>query len=448
MTFDKVISVCSKKDIEFWKHASCGIINYVRSDHYEVIVPDAECKLFLDNTPAQINVIPESFYSGHRSLDWLRDRLPNALRARAGWYLQQYLKIEAIRTHRRDGLCLVWDADTVPLRDLDFKDSMGRIVYRTGIHKPAIHQPYFDIIKNVTGIDRKINDSFISQCFPARQSWIREMCDHIQERNSKENWWEVIVDYIANHPSACGFSEYETMGTWIYERYPTEITITNGKFFRPGNSIFPIEKLDPEKENYPSRSLEYIAYDDYDRTIFGGLNIGCGNNRLLNTFDNKKFINADISPTPATDMVIDLNDPLPFYDESFTQIIAHNVLEHVDDVVSSITELDRVLVRGGVIHIEVPHIGSYNHGTDVTHKRGMTFDSFNFLLRDPSYLYTRGGSPFKYRLISFNRENLIDGRLSREQFDKIPPVGTYSDWLNEVKNFRIPGTFGFIFQKI
>ncbi|MGA0807258.1 MAG: methyltransferase domain-containing protein, partial [Pseudohongiellaceae bacterium] len=150
----------------------------------------------------------------------------------------------------------------------------------------------------------------------------------------------------------------------------------------------------------------------------------------------------------ATVISLNLNQPLPFVDGTFSHIVAHNVLEHVDDLIFSITELDRVLARGGVLQIEVPHIGSYNHGTDVTHKRGLTFDSFNFLLNERSYLYPQGGGPFRYRLVGFNRENWIDGHLVREQLTYVPKLGSYPEWINAMRNFEIPGTFGFVMQKV
>jgi hypothetical protein len=78
----------------------------------------------------------------------------------------------------------------------------------------------------------------------------------------------------------------------------------------------------------------------------------------------------------------------------------------------------------------------------------MTFSSFNFLNRAGSYLYPEGNGLFNYRLISFNKENIVNGDLIREYADEIPARGTYTEWLRGVQAFEIPGTFGFIFQKL
>jgi SAM-dependent methyltransferase len=448
MKINRVISVCMSKDLPYWEIASRNLIKFVESDSYEVVVPDGEVELFIRATPSAIQVVPESRYCGARDLAFLKQRFPPELRERSGWYLQQFLKMEAIRQGRPDATCLVWDADTVPLRHMKFFDESGRFVYRMGIHRPAIHQPYFDTIKELLNIDRETDSSFISQCFPINGQRVRDLCNQIAQNNNVENWWDAVVEHISRNPSGCGFSEYETMGAFLLKNHREEITMLPGQYFRPGNSLFPTASLDSLPVSRIAESLEYIAYDNYDSTVFGGLNIGCGDSRMETTFDGKRFLNADIARTHASDLTLNLNYPLPLADGSISHIVAHNILEHVDDLMFSIKELDRVLSVGGVLQIEVPHIGSYNHGTDVTHRRGLTFDSFNFLFPRTNYLYSQGVGPFKYRLVSFNRENWMDGRLVRERFDQILPLGSYPEWLAAVRNFEIPGTFGYIFQKI
>lgn len=448
MKLDRVISVCMSKDLPYWEATARKLLEHVDSHSYEVVVPDHEVALFRRVTPSAIQVIPEVYYCGKRDLNHLRERFPAVLRNRAGWYLQQFLKIEAIRRDPRDVNCLIWDADTVPLRRMEFADEAGRLIYRTGLHRPAIHQPYFDLIQSVLGISREIDDTFISQCFPARSRWVQEMCAQITEQHHVESWWDAVVNHVAAHPSFCGFSEYETLGSFILKHHRDEVTLRPGQYFRPANQIFPLERLEQEPANRIIRSMEYVAYDNYDQSVYGGLNIGCGHTRLEQTFDGKKFLNADFQPTSTTDLTLDLNGPLPFADRHFSHIVAHNVLQCVDDVMLSIKELDRVLAPGGVLQIEVPHIGSYNHGTNVAHKRGLTFDSFNFLLQGSNYLHPHGDSPFKYRLVSFNRENWIGGQLTREALDHIPRLGSYPEWIQAVRNFEIPGTFGYVFQKL
>ena len=326
MKLDRVVSVCMSKDLPYWQVTARKLLEHVDSRSYEVIVPDHEVDLFRQATPGDIQVLPEVYYCGRRGLSQLREQLPRELSARAGWYLQQFLKIEAIRRDPRDATCLIWDADTVPLRPLAFADEQGRLLYRTGLHRPAIHEPYFQLIQGLLGIERATDESFISQCFPVRSRWVRELCAELCQRHLTDSWWDAVVAWVADHPSACGFSEYETLGSWVLKHHRDEITLRPGAYFRPGNEVFPVDRLDQAPTNRAAERLEYVAFDDYDRTPYGGLNIGCGHTRMEETFDGKRFLNADLFPTSTTDLTLDLDRPLPFADQRFTHIVAHNVL--------------------------------------------------------------------------------------------------------------------------
>ena len=72
------------------------------------------------------------------------------------------------------------------------------------------------------------------------------------------------------------------------------------------------------------------------------LNLGCG--------DKKDFgdIRVDFVKTDATTHVLDLNEKLPFKDESFDQIYCKSVLEHIGNLKLFVEEAMRVLKKGGV----------------------------------------------------------------------------------------------------
>ncbi len=450
MTIDVVVSTCIERDLEIWKYSSRGIIKHFKSEKYVVIVPRASVEKFKVVSPAIYQVISEESVFPDESLQTIQNRLPPALFERAGWYYQQLLKIEYLRSLPRGGAAVIWDADTIPLRDLKFIDDAGRLILRYGVyHQARIHQPYFSLISELLGLSRAFDDSFIAQCFPVRVEWVQAFCGAITLK-SQLKWWEAVLSYVATNPSYCAFSEYESLGTYFLSKYPKEVVLQEANFYRPYNAIFPLEQLDSKdsKAFLQAQDYEYVAYDTYESRLVTGLNIGCGGSRIERAVDGGICINMDKYLTSATDMLGDLERGLPFRDAQFNHVVAHNILEHVDDVIKSMRELDRLLAPGGILQIEVPHIGSYNHGTDVTHRRGMTFSSFNFLNRAGSYLYPEGNGLFNYRLISFNKENIVNGDLIREYADEIPARGTYTEWLRGVQAFEIPGTFGFIFQKL
>lgn len=447
-SIDHTVSTCTLRDSLIWKKAASNIIEFIDSKNYFVIVPKDEVSYFRKITPSKISVIDEESLLQGRNLNWIRENLPCQLSSRAGWYYQQFLKIDFLNTLEHQKIALIWDADTVPLKNLEFIDEHGRLIFRLGTHHPRIHEPYFNLIESLLQIKRIDDESFISQCMPVRTEWVHSFCKEFDKPNSKIDWVSQILEFINHQPSPCGFSEYETLGNYFRHNFQDQMYLQHGKYCRPANFFNSPDEID----NFPfsrwKESQEYLAFDSYLADNCTGLNIGCGNTRMVKAIDGGQCINIDKYLTAASDVCIDLENGLPFKNHQFKHIIAHNILEHVNDLYRSIEEIDRILAPGGILQIEVPHIGSYNHGTDITHRRGLTFDSFNFLISKSSYLFPSGNSPFKYRLLSFNRENIVNNNLIREYLTEIPQRGTYQTWIDRVLRFDIPGTFGYIFQKI
>jgi SAM-dependent methyltransferase len=101
------------------------------------------------------------------------------------------------------------------------------------------------------------------------------------------------------------------------------------------------------------------------------LNIGCGQKPLADA------VNLDISATVSADVVHDLNvTPWPFAADSFDEVHAYDVLEHVVDVIPVLEEIHRISKPGGVLYVTVPHFSSANAFTDVTHRHWFGWNSF------------------------------------------------------------------------
>jgi len=447
---NKCTSVCEKKDIAAWAVAAPNILKFVPATRFEVIVPDRQVAEFRERTPSSIEVVCESTYLGGISLEWCEARMPHWAKARAGWYLQQLIKIAALSTGIPGETNLIWDADTVPLKPLSFFNKSGRLEYYKTRDKPDCHPHYFETIKKLTGDDRISNHGFISQSFPARVEWVREYQRTIENLH-KLPWFEAIMANIDHTKGGCGYSEYESLGNFFCKNWPSAIEFGDGKYFREGTRLIgrPMDLYNPKWASL-SEWIDYIAFEQYQTGSYRGLNVGCGNGPLEKTFQGNYFINSDIDTSPWSDFEFDITKKWPFPDNYFEHIVANNVLEHVDNLIAVCSEADRCLEAGGVLQIEVPFIGSYNHGTDVTHRRGLTFESFNFLLQGSgNYLYRDPGRRvFNYRCISFHREIIQNGSLSREILTQPPVRGSYQDWIELVRRLIIPGTFGFVFQKV
>lgn len=448
---NKVVSVCSLKDIDVWKVSAPNVLKFISASRYEVVVPNADIEEFRKKTPSEISVISEDYYLKEKNLTWFRSILPPQLSARAGWYLQQVIKILAMIDGHDNDINLIWDADTIPLVPLNFISKDGSsVVYYEGRANQGLHAPYFVMNKILIGLDPVTNVSFITQSFPSKVFWIKQYIDHVESFTGK-NWIQAILE---NTISACNYSEYEALGNFILTNYKNDVNFQKSRYIRSAALLLgqPEKILEPDWARLAD-VLDYIAFETNDLKVhppIKGLNLGCGNGRIDKTGNGYSFLNTDIDYLPWTDMELDITKRLPFPNGYFEHVVANNVLEHIDDVLSAMKEIDRVLQVGGLLQFEVPHVGSYNYSTDITHKKALNFHSFNFLFRDGrNYLFRdEKNRLFDYKLEYFFREIIKDGKLEREYLNDIPKKGTYYEWLQLVYAFIIPGTFGFAFRKI
>lgn len=106
------------------------------------------------------------------------------------------------------------------------------------------------------------------------------------------------------------------------------------------------------------------------------LNIGSGGDT------REGWINLNLVPLPGVDIVHDLEKlPLPFADDTFDEILAQDILEHVE-YVPLMKELHRILKSEGKLNIRVPHYTSRNNFTDPTHKKLFSLSTFDYFTEE------------------------------------------------------------------
>ena len=100
------------------------------------------------------------------------------------------------------------------------------------------------------------------------------------------------------------------------------------------------------------------------------VNLGSGLKRY------EGFVNVDALEICNPDYIVDLNkDPLPFEDNSVSEIRAYHILEHIGDgFLNLMKEIYRVCEDGALIDIEVPHHRHENFFGDPTHVRPITVE--------------------------------------------------------------------------
>lgn len=177
----------------------------------------------------------------------------------AGWYYQQFLKYAHAFTEPESEYYLIWDADTIPLRPMEFFDAEGRMVFTTsGEH----HVPYFETYRRLLGEDAWVEFSFISQHQVVCKALLREMLGKIEGRHGKP-WPKAIADCL--QPQGYNlFSEYETYGHYLKNHHAARMVFRTLPWLREGVAAcgYPPRKACLEKL---ARDYAFAAFETRDR---------------------------------------------------------------------------------------------------------------------------------------------------------------------------------------
>ena len=115
----------------------------------------------------------------------------------------------------------------------------------------------------------------------------------------------------------------------------------------------------------------YAQKTDSAKPIESRINLGCGDDQ------RDGWYNVDIIPELDPDEVVDLNKtPWPWPDSYFEEVLASNVLEHLDDQHTALQELHRITKPGGRIEVRVPHPNSPGFWADPTHTSPLCEQTF------------------------------------------------------------------------
>ena len=255
-----IICVCCKKDSKTWAIASKYIVKNIQAKNYRVYVPDSEVTFFKEISAPPFEIIAESIYTDNFA-PILRSRLPANRVDQFGWYLQQFIKLYAVSECSADEIALIWDADTLPLQPLMFIDDENRLLYYKGIEH---HQPYFEFIKKLLGLTKVVNFSFITQCFVIKGAWVQDFLRFIEHRH-QVSWVQALIDGI-DFNEGNGFSEYETLGTFISHHHAKEVQFIDRAWQRFGNSLIgDIAFLEIRSSKKKLMKFDFVSFEKWDR---------------------------------------------------------------------------------------------------------------------------------------------------------------------------------------
>ena len=146
------------------------------------------------------------------------------------------------------------------------------------------------------------------------------------------------------------------------------------------------------------------------------LDIGCGPGKV------DGFVGLDIRELPNVDLIHDLNKtPWPVESHTVDLVIASHVIEHVDCVITCMSELFRIMKENAKLVIRYPHFSQRHTFRDPTHKRFLTLESLDYFIFQTELFGEY--SDFGFTLISkvLNTDNdmaYLLSKLNVESYEK------------------------------
>jgi hypothetical protein len=217
MIYDAVLCV-APKHINIAITAVCSLADNAKARNIYVITAANNFPHFrnLERKGIPLIIIDENTLIPRVDLQSIQNylRLKDADPQRAGWYLQQFLKMGISYLPAVADYYLVWDSDTILLRSIRFFTDDDKVIINPALE---YHPPYFDTYYNILGKRRSADFSFISEYMMIKKDYMRELIDAVNDHTSVDQvWvWNIMNAIDLPHLSGSGFSEYETYGNFI-----------------------------------------------------------------------------------------------------------------------------------------------------------------------------------------------------------------------------------------
>lgn len=150
------------------------------------------------------------------------------------------------------------------------------------------------------------------------------------------------------------------------------------------------------------------------------------------------FLNIDIVADREPDLLFDLNNPFPFNQPlelnrfgtqaiapgHFDYILADNVMEHIQELITAMTSCLELLKVGGILEVIVPYDLSYGAWQDPTHVRAFNERSWEYYCDHCWYIgwwdYRFTVEHFTYNINAYGAELLAEHNNNLERVAKFP----------------------------
>ena len=253
----QIVSACIARDLPVYRITFASLRRHMPDAEIHVITRKEDFPRFREACGPDLVLWDEGALLPGMTLKQLREMPLPSFPQGAGWYFQQFLKFAFVNVSNADEHYLIWDADTVLLRPIEFFDPTGKAYYtKAGEH----HRPYFQTYEQLFGVPAEREFSFISQHQIISKPILREMLGEIEARNPESaNWTWAIMNNLRGEGSN-RFSEYETYGHYAKWKHPETMVFRELSWTRNGerSAGYPPDpsKLGPLAEAYSFAAFE------------------------------------------------------------------------------------------------------------------------------------------------------------------------------------------------
>ncbi len=190
---------------------------------------------------------------------------------RAGWYFQQFLKM-AYSTICKDDYYLIWDADTIPVRKIEFFDSKG-LPYLDYTDYKSYDECYTSTQLAVlpNNFLKKIeHKSFITEHLLVNVQIMKQLIEDLTYKSPmrKGNFYENIMYSIpVNLINLSGFSEFECYAAYVLKTHPSSYSLRKWKNLRNAKTYIG-DNVSKENLKWISEVFDVVSIEDFDSQWF------------------------------------------------------------------------------------------------------------------------------------------------------------------------------------
>lgn len=207
-----------------------------------------------------VKVLDENGLLENLSFDCVKNTLVNhgAPAKRTGWFLQQFIKLGfALSEYCDTDYYLSWDADTLPLRNIEFFTSNGKPIFTK---KKEHNQAYFDTLSKILELGEYADFSYIAEHMMFNKNVMTEMLGDIEKSPIYgDSWYEKIIN-ATDSTNVNSFSEFETYGNFCLNHYPNMYATQVLNNFRKAGYIAG-RFISDRKLNYMSFDLDTASFE-------------------------------------------------------------------------------------------------------------------------------------------------------------------------------------------